>query len=180
VNYLPVANFSSVDTTIALPNALALFANNSTHASSYLWNFGDGHTSTDLNPWNIYSAAGDYTVTLIAYSTLCANDTLVLTNYIHVDLGTGISENENELNVSVQPNPFSGNATLYFSQNTEQKIRITLTDMLGKEILIANLIYSSGKHSIAINTDELQLSKGIYSLKLSTENNSSTIMLIKY
>lgn len=180
VNYLPVANFSSADTMIALPNALALFANSSTHATSYLWNFGDGHTSTDLNPWNIYTAAGDYIVTLIAYSTQCPNDTLVFQNYVHVDLGTGITENDNELNVSIQPNPFNGNAMLYFSQNTEQKIRISLTDMLGKEILIANSVYTSGKHSVAINTDELQLSKGVYSLKLSTENNSTTLMLIKY
>jgi len=180
VNYLPVANFSSADTLIALPNALALFANSSTNATSYLWNFGDGHTSTDLNPWNIYTAAGDYTVTLIAYSTQCPNDTLVLQNYMHVDLGTGISENDNELNVSVQPNPFNGNTTLYFSQNTEQKISISLTDMLGKEILIANSVYSSGKHSLVINTNELQLSKGVYTLRLSTENNSTTIMLIKY
>ena len=180
VNYLPVANFSSTDTVITLPNALSLFANTSTHASSYLWNFGDGHTSTDVNPWNIFTAAGDYTVTLIAYSTACGNDTLVFSNYVHVDLGTGINENENELNVSVQPNPFNGNAMLYFTQNSEQKIRISLTDMLGKEIQVANSLYGAGKHILAINTNELQLSKGVYSLKLSTENYSTTIMLIKY
>ncbi|MBU2968806.1 PKD domain-containing protein [Pseudoalteromonas sp. C2R02] len=32
--------------------------------SSLLWNFGDGNTSTDINPIHIYSSAGDYTVTL--------------------------------------------------------------------------------------------------------------------
>ncbi|MGV3459954.1 MAG: collagen-binding domain-containing protein [Flavobacterium sp.] len=33
---------------------------------TYLWNFGDGTTSTAVNPTKVYSAAGTYTVTLTA------------------------------------------------------------------------------------------------------------------
>ncbi len=34
---------------------------------TYLWNFGDGSTSTEQNPTHSYSAAGEYTVTLEAF-----------------------------------------------------------------------------------------------------------------
>lgn len=48
------------------------FTNNSTNATSYLWNFGDASTSTATNPSHTYAAAGTYTVTLVAFnSTTC-------------------------------------------------------------------------------------------------------------
>ena len=32
--------------------------------ASWIWSFGDGHTSNDLNPYHVYDASGNYTVTL--------------------------------------------------------------------------------------------------------------------
>ena len=37
---------------------------NTANIQSVLWNFGDGHTSTELEPTHTYAAAGTYTVTL--------------------------------------------------------------------------------------------------------------------
>jgi PKD repeat protein/N-acetyl-anhydromuramyl-L-alanine amidase AmpD len=180
VNPLPVAGFSSIDTLISLPGAQAQFTNNSTYATNYLWVFGDGNTSTDLNPLNTYTTAGDYTVTLIAYSSLCGNDTLTIPQYIHVDISTGIGENSNGFDLSIQPNPFKDNTTLYFNVSKEQQIKITITDMLGREILISDKIYSAGKQSININSGELKLSKGIYTLNLFSDKATSNARLIKY
>ena len=42
------------------------FVNTSTLATSYLWDFGDGSTSTATDPTHTYAAAGNYTVTLTA------------------------------------------------------------------------------------------------------------------
>ncbi len=42
------------------------FINGSTNASSYTWDFGDGGTSTDINPEYTYEEPGDYIVTLTA------------------------------------------------------------------------------------------------------------------
>ncbi|MCH8986671.1 PKD domain-containing protein, partial [Patescibacteria group bacterium] len=36
---------------------------------SYLWEFGDGETSTEANPAHIYKQAGTYTVRLTITST---------------------------------------------------------------------------------------------------------------
>lgn len=42
------------------------FTNESSGATSYLWDFGDGNTSTAVNPVHTYNAAGTYTVKLYA------------------------------------------------------------------------------------------------------------------
>ncbi len=57
------------------------FTNNSTGAGSYLWDFGDGTTTTDTSsaftPSYTYPDTGTYTVTLVAFSSLnpACNDT---------------------------------------------------------------------------------------------------------
>lgn len=42
------------------------FTNTSENATSYLWRFGDGDTSSTVSPVHVYSAYGEYTVTLKA------------------------------------------------------------------------------------------------------------------
>jgi len=42
------------------------FNNSSTGAVSYLWDFGDGNTSTEESPTHVYATADTYTVTLTA------------------------------------------------------------------------------------------------------------------
>jgi PKD repeat protein len=42
------------------------FVNQSSGAASYLWDFGDGATSTDQNPEHTYATGGCYVVTLTA------------------------------------------------------------------------------------------------------------------
>ncbi len=43
------------------------FTNLSDSATAYVWQFGDGTTSTLQNPFHVYNTAGNYTVTLISY-----------------------------------------------------------------------------------------------------------------
>lgn len=50
------------------------FTNETSHAISYLWDFGDGETSTDINPVHRYSSLGEYTVTLLATSEFGCSD----------------------------------------------------------------------------------------------------------
>lgn len=46
------------------------FANLSTSATTYLWDFGDGNTSTEVDGENTYSGEGTWTVTLTASDNL--------------------------------------------------------------------------------------------------------------
>lgn len=45
---------------------------------SYLWNFGDGTTSTNSNPVHTYNAAGTYSVTLIIETSSGCRDTVTM------------------------------------------------------------------------------------------------------
>ena len=66
VNQTPVAAFSANSTqSCSVPFAVT-FTNNSTGATAYTWNFGDGSNSIAANPIHTYTASGTYTVTLHA------------------------------------------------------------------------------------------------------------------
>lgn len=57
----PTASFTSN----VVPGSLSVsFTNNSAGGSSFLWDFGDGNTSTLANPTHTYAASGNYSVTL--------------------------------------------------------------------------------------------------------------------
>jgi PKD repeat protein len=64
---------------------LVNFSNQSFNAGTFQWNFGDGGTSTALNPSHTYQNPGLYTVTLIASGGACGSDTTILVDYINVD-----------------------------------------------------------------------------------------------
>ncbi|MBI5539495.1 MAG: T9SS type A sorting domain-containing protein [Bacteroidia bacterium] len=60
------------------------FTNTSTNATNYTWNFGDGNTSTDLNPLHNYTNSGQYSVSLIAHAGICGDFNQIKTNYIQI------------------------------------------------------------------------------------------------
>jgi PKD repeat protein len=52
-----------------------IFTNESIYAKSYLWDFGNGNTSTIENPIEVYEEDSLYTVTLISYNEYGCSDT---------------------------------------------------------------------------------------------------------
>jgi PKD repeat protein len=63
----PLASFSVGNNHCAVPCEIA-FTNTSLRASSYHWDFGDGTTSSEINPRHTFSSARQYQVRLIARS----------------------------------------------------------------------------------------------------------------
>jgi PKD repeat protein len=61
VNGTPLAGFTSSSN-----GSTVSFANTSSNATSYVWNFGDGSSSMEENPSHTYLTDGEYTVTLLA------------------------------------------------------------------------------------------------------------------
>ena len=59
----PTANFTT-PSQIIYPGRALQFTNTSLNATSYVWSFGDGNTSTSANPLKQYLTPGTYTVTL--------------------------------------------------------------------------------------------------------------------
>jgi gliding motility-associated-like protein len=78
----PTASFN-LNGNVCLPQGTANFVNASTMPDgtgpllTYLWNFGDGNTSTATNPVHNYSSTGPFTVTLTATSNNgCVDDSV--------------------------------------------------------------------------------------------------------
>ena len=80
VNPLPIPSFTM--DTLKCINTTVSIVNNSQGANSYLWNFGNGATSTQFNPIYQFPAGGNYTVTLTATSPQGCMDSI--TNNIHI------------------------------------------------------------------------------------------------
>jgi PKD repeat protein len=82
----PTALFSA-DKTLSYISKNIQFTDESYNATSWLWDFGDGFTSTAQNPVHAYTTAGKFNVTLTING---GADSEVKNNYIHIlpDRGT--------------------------------------------------------------------------------------------
>ncbi len=66
---------STIEAVVAAPDPLVclpdpvVFNNNSANGNEFEWHFGDGTSSTLVNPSHVYSGPGQYTVTLIVSDT---------------------------------------------------------------------------------------------------------------
>ncbi len=74
---------------------------------SWLWNFGDGATSTSQNPSHIYSSGGNYTVSLTVNNGT-TSDIETKTAYISVTGGTGTGVLAGMVTDAVSGNPVEG------------------------------------------------------------------------
>jgi PKD repeat protein len=105
-----ISNFSTIKDTIALANAFAPI-NMSSGASYYLWDFGDGNTSTLFNPVHNYNTPGDYVVNLTAYYNKdCFNSVskiiTVKEEVVYLDNTPKVWINSNQLNIAFNPEIF--------------------------------------------------------------------------
>jgi PKD repeat protein len=80
----PVAGFVADRTISCLEASTIQFSDQSLNIAQYwLWDFGDGTTSTKSNPAHKYTAEGTYDVKLIVINNI-GTDTLFLPNYITI------------------------------------------------------------------------------------------------
>jgi serine protease len=81
----PVADFVGIPKSGDGPLTVD-FIDQSAYANSWLWDFGDGTTSTEQNPSHtyMYRNTGDFTVTLTVQGP-SGSDTKTKTNYIHLN-----------------------------------------------------------------------------------------------
>jgi len=168
----PLANFVS-NSPIFLPNTAAFFTNVSTNASAYFWDFGDGNFSTDTNPWNDYGSTATYTVTLVAYNFICANDTSF--QLVEVIDNVSISENETN-NLLVYPNPFNDKIVIS-GLEIDEKISIKIFDQAGRIVATKNFISASS----TIEIDNLNLlATGLYTIEIRQGEARSFYQVVKH
>ena len=143
-----MSNFIASFTSLCSIPATVHFTNQSTNANQFLWDFGDGTTSSDMNPDHTYTAYGDYTVSLIAYGGSCGNDTLVKTSYISVSASNpcivfmvenGTADTQTACNGQLFDSGGNGN----YQDNTNSTITIAPTGAMNVTLHFLSFNYES-------------------------------------
>ena len=78
-------DFKAAESMYCSIPATVAFSNKTFNGISYLWDFGDGTTSTETNPVHTYTEEGNYTVTLTAEGGDCGSGVMVKEDYIKID-----------------------------------------------------------------------------------------------
>ena len=167
----PAASFTENADTLFVPSATLYLTNTSTDASTYYWDFGDGSSSTDVNPWHNYSTPGQYTVLLVAYSSSCGDDSAFLT--VEVFSAADIHE-EQIVDFQISPNPTIGETSITLNSSYSGHSELILTDTEGRIIRVKPLQLQPGKNTFLIDFNELGLAAGNYFLRLSTNSSQTT------
>lgn len=157
-NYVPVPNFSV--TGLACQGGTLSFNNNTAQGYNlyalgyrFLWQFGDGDTSTSAVPSHAYQHPGSYTVSLTVISPNGCDSTVVKPNFITIDTMVV------DFSVNQTFSPCPPFVTL-FSSN------INRTDVTYE------WLFGDGQTDTAQNPTHIYFYPGIYtvSLKASTNN----------
>ncbi len=125
------------------------------------WDFGDGNSSANLQPSHTYTAAGKYTVTMIANSTLsdCADTSKA---EVQVELN-GIENIAHSAHI--YPNPVLAGSDLYFSiSNNEAVSAMRILDLSGR------LVFESNSLKVPFVRIPENLTEGLYVVTLATNS----------
>ncbi|MGB3616579.1 MAG: PKD domain-containing protein, partial [Catalinimonas sp.] len=147
----PVAAFVALDSTSC--DGVVTFSDSSLNApTSYLWDFGDGATSTEANPTHTYTASGTYTVRLIVRNDF-GTDTLTRTDYVSAFLG--------ELPADISCQPTSINESPGFT------LGILRVEFGGIDFSSGDITEGYGDFTCAADSAEV-IQDDIYTLRVTT------------
>ena len=104
----PKAFFKVVPSEVSIPGEEIKCYNQSEGAVSFLWNFGDGTTSTLENPVHEYTETGVYTIVLTVWNEHQCED-----QYVQNDAVTAVSAGEIEFPNAFTPDPTGPNGGHY-------------------------------------------------------------------
>jgi PKD repeat protein len=169
VSDVPVAAFAYTP-LIPVAGDTVNFQNLSLNATSYSWNFDDPtsetlNTSTDKNPSHLFSTSDAYFVKLTSTNTTASKSVTLIVLVTENTLG--IDTNIKNEKIKIYPNPFSNYISIS-GENTD--VEYELINLEGKTVYKAN----------HIQNDFSNLSKGIYLLKVTDNNKTTTYKLVKH
>lgn len=180
------ASFTLFSDSVTIGNFFAYNTSTGNGVLSYLWDFGDGNTSTQQYPFHQYATPGQYIICLQVTSNTngqtctsyyCDSSSVGqrTTGFLMSSLSvmaspTSIKEND-FTKINAYPNPLSDELTLDLGVINEKSLSYIIIDALGRTVskgLIENTIHK-------ITTSDYQ--KGFYTLLLF--DNSGNIKMTK-
>ena len=165
------ATMDSAALTASFQNLSQFVYPDSIDGGHYLWQFGDGNTSTQANPTHTYTQGGNYTVTLTA--VVCV-DTSVFVQEVST-WATGTNNVVNTNGIKVFPNPANSYLTISSGQQEQLKgANFVLYNMLGQAIIkIPLLTGGAGVVSTQVNLTNIPI--GVYLYQIICHNKNQTL-----
>jgi PKD repeat protein len=169
LNLLPVA--ANVDFSFSTNGNYYFFTPNLVNYSAYLWDFGNGQTSSLENPFTTYTQSGTYEVKLIIWDDCGGVDTLIK------EVVFVASENLNAAfveHIRLQPNPFEEVCTLSFENREGKSYELIIRDLSGKLVQKIDNIRTS-----EVKIYKENKAKGAYLWELKGENVARGILMVE-
>ena len=93
------------------------------------------------------------------------------------DLVTGLYDGQQEIGLSLYPNPTESEISIDFNLNSNEKIQIDIVDVLGKNIRSLIINANEGKNSVFVETQSF--AKGAYRVHMNGKTVSSSLPFVK-
>ena len=122
----------------------------------------------------------DTAITLRFISDPFVNNSGFTSTWNCTQLSTGVLEQTNSFALNVFPNPFSDDLQVNYTITEKTEVSLTLVDVLGREILLlVEQNQLAGQHKLEVDVSKLQLSKGLYFLRLSANEKRAIVKIIR-
>lgn len=136
------------------------FDNDSDGGDTYLWDFGDGTTSTDENPSHTFPSAGNYTVCL-TITDECGTDS-ICQDVIATSLTT-----QQVASLEIFPNPTKHDLHVRGEVADSHEVTLTLYNAWGQQVLRRAQATLGGELDAVLDLSDL--SEGVYTLQLEAD-----------
>lgn len=163
-----VADFGANPVIGNLPLSVTFTDSSAQMPTYWLWNFGDGQTSSLQNPVHVYNTKGLYTVSLIAWNANSA-DTIEKVDLINVQ-NVGIENIIYQADVQLIPNPVSSDNNLRIEIKNQEIKSVEIFNIIGECVFTKNY---SGSSQTTIQLNEFE--KGVYFVKVIAQNKQSIV-----
>ncbi len=151
------------------------FSNNSENADSYVWDFGDGNTSTEEAPSHTYTEPGVYYASLLARGVSGCDDAAVVRIEIVTSESSVSTQDIAEVNLfSLAPNPVSNHIN-FVSGSPIEIDEIKLFNSAGQLVNVYPVNSRVSRHSLNVN----DLSSGLYYFVIQTKDGIETHKVVK-
>jgi PKD repeat protein len=166
----PVASFSVSTNNFCINQTIALTSTSTNSPTTYAWTMAGGSPSVSAiaSPVVSYSAAGVYTISLVASNAF--GSSAPATQTVNVSTCIGVHELASNASMNAYPNPFTNEFSI---SGLESNSEIKVYNALGSLIL---------SKTTNVDTEKVNLSlqpQGIYIVRVFSKGKQSTLKMIK-
>ena len=165
-DYIVVNGAPTPDFTTDINFLSAKFTNNTTNATGFHWEFGDGNTSSDSDPVHTYTEPGSYEVTMTATNE-CGSQSVTQTVVV---MANAVGEIPGISEFNVFPNPNNGRFTMILRGEGKHDLQVSFTNVLGQVLMQSEVDFRTGNITKEFSFDGL--AAGVYILQVKSGNNA--------